>query len=40
MPKSNCLTEIELFQSSSSFKMLKHTVPDGYTLGCGKTGLN
>jgi hypothetical protein len=28
------------FQSYSSFKIDKHTVPDGYILGWGNTGLN
>jgi hypothetical protein len=28
------------FQSYSSFNIDKHTVPDGYILGCGRTGLN
>lgn len=31
---------MEDFQSSSSFRILKQTVPDGYILGCGITGLN
>ena len=31
---------IDDFQSSSSFRMLRQTVPEGYTFGCGRTGLN
>ena len=34
------MIEIDDFQSSSSFNILKQTVPDGYMLGWGKTGLN
>lgn len=49
MPNSSYLTDILDFQSSSSFRILKHTVPwtiqiqkipDGYTFGWGNTGLN
>ena len=28
------------FQPSSSFRMLRQTVPDGYTLGWNKGGVN
>lgn len=34
------LTDMELFQSSSSLRMLRQTVPEGYMLGWGRTGLN
>ena len=40
IPSNIYLTDNEDFQSSSSFKILKQTVPDGYTFGWGKTGLN
>jgi len=33
MPSNICLIDIDDFQSSSSFKMDKHTVPEGYILG-------
>jgi hypothetical protein len=40
IPSKRVLIEIFGFQSSSSFKILKQTVPEGYTLGWGSTGLN
>lgn len=40
MPIRICLTEMFAFQSSSSFRMERHTVPLGYTFGWGSTGLN
>ncbi len=40
IPSNIYFIEIEDFQSSSSFNILKQTVPDGYILGWGKTGLN
>jgi hypothetical protein len=40
MPISTCLTVMAARQSSSSFRMLRQTVPDGYTLGWNSGGLN
>lgn len=39
-PSKICLTVMWGFQSSSSFKIDKQTVPEGYMLGWGSTGLN
>lgn len=38
--KQTCFIVILGFQSASSFKILRHTVPLGYTLGWNKTGTN
>lgn len=35
-----CLTVMAGFQPSSSFKIDKHTVPEGYTLGWNNGGVN
>lgn len=40
IPNTIVFIEMLGFQSSSSFKILKQTVPEGYTFGWGKTGLN
>ena len=40
MPVRICFTDMDDFQSSSSFRILRQTVPDGYILGWGITGLN
>ena len=39
IPNNICFTVMCGFQSYSSFKMERQTVPDGYMFGCGKTGL-
>ena len=38
--KFTCFTVMLGFQSFSSFKILKQTVPDGYTFGWNKVGVN
>jgi hypothetical protein len=43
MPRRISFTEMEGLQPNSDFfgfRILKHTVPEGYTLGWNKTGLN
>jgi hypothetical protein len=40
MPNKICLTVMAGFQSSWALVMLKHTVPDGYTFGWNRGGVN
>ena len=40
IPNSICFTVMCGFQSYSSFKIDRQTVPEGYMFGCGNTGLN
>mmetsp|Transcript_16978 Transcript_16978/g.19299 ORF Transcript_16978/g.19299 Transcript_16978/m.19299 type:complete len:108 (+) Transcript_16978:1033-1356(+) len=40
MPRRICFKVMEGLQSSSAFRIDKHTVPDGYTLGWNKGGTN
>jgi hypothetical protein len=40
MPRRICLMVIAGFQPSSSFRIERQTVPDGYTLGWNRGGTN